>query len=193
MRKGMIAVFAAVLLLGIGPKARAAEDTGSIRVDILIEELAVTNGALTLYRVGYPVQEGYRIGESFGGGIVQLADAESPHLAQWLAQMAGEGGQTRLLDADGDAVFSDLEDGLYLVIQTENMDGFYPIGPQLVAVPREGVWDVETELIPLPIVVGNPRTGDGPWVLLGMLGMMGSGLGLAVCARKRKLLDCNLK
>lgn len=189
MRKGLFALFAAAMLLGMGIDARAVEDTGSVRVDIVMEELAVTNGALTLYRVGSSVQEGYRIAEHFGGGIVQHKDARSPHLAQWLAESAGEGGTVRLLDADGDAVFDDLEDGLYLVVQTEDMDGFYPVGPQLVTIPQGEKWDVTVEILPLPIVVENPSTGEGPQVFLGMLGMMGSGLGLAVCVRKRKAME----
>lgn len=186
VKKVIFALAAAGMLLGMGPKVRAAEESGSIRVDIVIEELAVTNGALTLYRVGFPVQEGYRITESFGGGIVQSKDAQSPHLAQWLAQMTEGDGEERLLDADGDAVFSDLEDGLYLVMQTEKMDGFYPMGPQLVTVPQGEMWDVEVQVLPLPIVADNPRTGEGPGVFLWMIGMMGSGLGIAVCVRKRK-------
>ena len=183
-------VFCALAALGVaallGTRAAAVEEFGSVRLDIVIEDLAVTRGAVTLYQVGYPVQEGYRIGEAFGGGIVQHADAHSPHLAQWLAESAGEGGVTRLLDADGDVVFSGLEDGLYLLVQTEGMDGFYPVTPQLVTIPQEEKWDVELELIPLPIVVENPRTGDAFSPVWGMLGVMGSGFGLALCARKRK-------
>lgn len=174
------------LVLALGGKAAAVEETGTVLLDIVIEDLAVTRGAVELYRVGYPVQEGYRIGEDFGGGIVQHADAQSPHLAQWLAVSADGSGVKRLLDADGDAVFSGLEDGLYLLVQSEEMDGFYPVSPQLVTVPRDGEWEVKMELVPLPIVVENPRTGDGFSPVWGLMGVMGSGLGLAVCARKRK-------
>ena len=186
VRKVVCGLLALGMVALLGTKAAAVEEWGSVYVDIVIEDLAVTRGAVTLYRVGYPVREGYRIAEEFGGGIVQTVDAESPHLAQWLAESAGEGGMTRLLDADGDAVFSALEDGLYLMIQTEEMDGFYPVSPQLVTVPRGEKWNVEMELVPLPIVVENPRTGDGFSPGLALLGVMGSGLGLAVCARKRK-------
>lgn len=192
MKKGLMLAAALAMALMLPLRARAAEETGSLRLDILIEDLAVTRGAVTLYRVGFPVQEGYRIVESFGGGIVQSADAESPHLAQWLTQSAGEGGTVRLLDADGDAVFSGLEDGLYLMVQTEPMDGFYSVSPQLVMLPRADDWDVTVELLPVPIVAENPSTGEGAQVLLGLAGMMGSGLGLAICARKRnKIMQCS--
>ena len=183
-------IFCALAVLGmvlaLGGKAAAVEETGTVRLDIIIEELAVTRGAVTLYRVGYPVQEGYRIAEEFGGGIVQHADAESPHLAQWLAESVDGSGMKRLLDADGDAVFSGLEDGLYLMVQSEGMDGFYPVSPQLVTVPRNRDWEVTVELVPLPIVVENPSTGDGFSPVWAMIVVMGSGLGLAVCVRKRK-------
>lgn len=189
MKKGIFMAAALLLVLMLPTRAMAVEESGSVRLDILIEDMAVTRGAVTMYRVGFPVQEGYRIVEEFGGGIVQKADAESPHLAQWLAQSAGEGGTARLLDADGDAVFSGLEDGLYLIVQTEEMDGFYSVSPQLVMLPREKNWNVTVELLPVPIVAENPSTGEGATVLLGLVGMMGSGLGLAICARKRKEME----
>lgn len=183
-------IFCALAVLGtvlaLGGKAAAVEDTGTVYLDIVIEDLAVTRGAVMLYQVGYPVQEGYRIAEKFGGGIVQHGDARSPHLAQWLAESADGSGMNRLLDADGDAVFCNLEDGLYLLMQTEGMDGFYPVSPQLVTVPENGDWEVKMELVPLPVVVENPSTGDGFSPVWGLIGVMGSGLGLAVCARKRK-------
>lgn len=189
MKKGVLTAVALALLLMLAPRGMAMEERGSVRLDILIEDMAVTCGAVTMYQVGHPVQEGYRIVEDFGGGIVQRTDAESPHLAQWLAQSAGEGGTALLLDADGDAVFSNLEDGLYLIVQTEAMDGFYSVTPQLVMLPREENWNVTVELMPVPIVAENPSTGEGTGMLLGLAGMMGSGLGLAICARKRNRME----
>ena len=102
----------AVLFLSAIPGAAAAETSGSLQVKLDAGEMPVINGAVTLFQVGTKVEEGYRIAEGFGGGILRQEDTDSEKLAQWLAETAGETGMTRLLDADGNAVFSELEEGL---------------------------------------------------------------------------------
>lgn len=192
-RMGMVFA-AAVLVLSLGLTARAAETSGSIRISMNTGELPVTNGAVTLYAVGKPVTEGYRIGEDFGGGIVRQGDAMSPQLARWLAEMAESGGTRMLLDADGNAAFLEVEAGLYLVMQTERTDGFYPVEPFLLTVPLGQRWHLQVNPEPEPIVTDlilteNPATGEGPLLHLSILGMLLSGLGLCWCAaeaRKRK-------
>ena len=85
----------------------------------------MTNGAVTLYQVGTPADEGYRVLDYYGGGTVRYQDAVSDNLAMYYSELAGSGREL-LLDVDGQAVFSGLEAGLYLVRQTERTDGFYP-------------------------------------------------------------------
>lgn len=186
MRKLIAALILTVLFTGLIPAAMAAEQYGSVRVKLDAEDLAVTNGAVTLYQVGNRVEEGYRITESFGGGIIRQADADSVNLAQWLAESAAEAGITRLLDADGCAVFSELEEGLYMLVQTERMDGFYPILPILLSVPQESSWDLEIYKKPVPVVTEIPKTGQSPAPFLGVLGMLLSASGLLLCSKKSR-------
>lgn len=184
MRKAVWLLCMMLLLLAQSPVAAAGEFTGSVQVTLAAGDLAVTNGAVTLYQVGIKTEEGYRITEAFGGGIVKQADADSDKLAQWLAETAEENGMTMLLDADGHAVFSELEEGLYMLVQTERMDGFYPIRPILLTIPEEERWDVRIYREPVPVVTEIPKTGQSPLPLLGVLGMILSSIGLLISAGK---------
>ena len=180
----MISLVLLCVLVGAAPAAKAVETYGSVRVKLDAQDLAVTNGAVTLYQVGYRVEDGYRIAESFGGGIIRRQDADSAHLAQWLAESAEENGMTMLLDADGNAIFSDLEEGLYILVQTERMDGFYPIRPVLLTIPENDQWTLEVYRQPVPVVTEIPKTGQSPAPFFGILGMILSSTGLLLCSKK---------
>ena len=182
----MVLLLVLLLAFCLAPEALAAENYGSIQVRLDAGDLAVTNGAVTLYQVGTRGEEGYRIHENYGGGIVRLEDASSESLARWLAESAGEEGTTRLLDADGNGVFYNVEEGLYLLVQTQQMDGFYPILPILLTVPQEGSWDVLEYRKPAPIVTEIPKTGQTPIPYFGVLGMLLSGSGLVLCWKNQK-------
>lgn len=186
MRKVFASVVLLCVLSGAVPAARAAENYGSIRVKLDAQDMAVINGAVTLYQVGFRTEDGYRIAESFGGGIIRQQDADSGHLAQWLAESADESGMTMLLDADGNAVFSELEEGLYILVQTERMDGFYPILPVLLTIPEGDRWNLELYRQPVPVVTEIPKTGQSPAPFFGILGMVLSSLGLLLCCKKSR-------
>ena len=185
MRKMILALTGVLVLLICSPAASASQQ-GSIQIRLDAGDLAVTNGAVTLYQVGSKVADGYRITEGFGGGIIREEDAVSANLAQWLAETAGETGTTMLLDADGNAVFSGLEEGLYMIVQTERMDGFYPILPILLTLPDAEQWDVGIYREPVPVVTEIPKTGQSPVPFLGFLGMILSSAGLLICGLKKR-------
>lgn len=186
VRKLVSTVFAAMLLLSLGMQVSATEADGSIRVSLDLGELPAINGSLTLYQVGTPVTDGYRIAEGFGGGIVKTEDAQSPHLAKWLAEGAGEAGLRLPVDVDGNAAFSNLAEGLYMVVQQERIDGFHVIEPFLVLLARDGAWNVQIDLEPAPIIAENPQTGQPVTPLLGAMGMVVSGVGLYLCADSKR-------
>ncbi len=187
MRKSITGILLAVLLLpGLCLPVQAAE-MGSIEVTLRSGDQPVTDGTVSLYRVGEKIEGGYRIVDAFGGGMVQDKDALSPHLAQWLAQMEGEAGMTRILDENGMASFNWLEEGLYLLIQNETKGDFFPIMPFLMILPYEGQWNVEAHPFTQQVFTDSPRTGQHPAPILGAIGMVASGVGLALCAgRKRR-------
>lgn len=186
MKKGIWLLCMAACLFALTPVVAAAETRGSIQVRLDAGDMPVINGAVTLYQVGIKVEEGYRITEGFGGGMIRQEDAYSEKLAQWLAESADAAGMQMLLDADGNAVFSELEEGLYLLAQTERIDGFYPIYPVLLTIPDGEVWDIPVYRAPVPVVTEIPQTGQSPVPFFGVLGMFLSSIGLLLCARKNK-------
>lgn len=176
--KRMILPF--VLVLALSLPAAASEIRGSVEVQLDAGELPVTNGAVTVYPVGIPSEDGYRVLDRYGGGTVRWQDVTSGHLAGYFSELAG-GGKQLLLDVDGKVVFTGLEEGLYLVKQTERMDGFYPFQAFLVQIPTDGQWDLRETPVVLPITLEPPQTGDGFRLPLALFGMTLSGLSLAFC------------
>lgn len=188
LKRLFFSLSAVALAAALSLPAQAGELGGSIRLDLEVGDFVVTNGAVKLYQVAQQGPEGYLVSDSFGGGLVKPEDALSSSLAQWLAQTAEDGGITRLLDADGCAEFSRLPDGLYLVVQSEKMDGFYPFEPFLVTIPMDGERDVQVSPSVFPIVAESPATGQDMQPFVGVAGMVVSGLGLALCAMGRRKL-----
>ena len=186
MRKFVWLLCAAFCLLAAAPVAAASENSGSLQVKLEVEDLAVVNGSVTLYQVGSKTEEGYRITENFGSGIVRMEDADSEKLARWLADTVEVTGNSMLLDADGTAVFCDLEEGLYMLVQTERIDGFYPINPILLTIPQEGKWDAKIHRQPVPVVTELPQTGQSPVLFFSILGMVLSSTGLLLCLPKNR-------
>lgn len=178
--------FAGVLALGISLPVRAAQEGGSISLSLDTGELPALNGAITLYQVGVPAGEGYRIVENFGSGFVRAEDTASQELALWLADAAGDFGWTINVDVEGDVTFSGLTDGLYLLLQTQRTDGFHPIAPQLVTIPCVGAYQVHLNPATNPIIWENPQTGQPITPLLGAMGMALSGVGLYLCLDRRR-------
>ena len=173
------------IVLALGIPVQATEEAGSIRITLENGQGVVTEGEVALYCVGFPTPEGYRLRKEYGGGIIKEEDALSQSLGMWLAEKATDGEQ-RLLDADGSAEFTDLADGLYLVMQTQTPEGYYPMVPFLIAIPYDGQWELQaypkTEQIPAE----SPKTGQSPLPILGLIGMVLSGTGLIMCYEDRK-------
>lgn len=182
--KRMLILLAAVLLLS--QPVAASENRGTLKIDLDTGELPVTNGAVTVYRVGVPNEEGYRMLDVYGGGTVRYQDAVSDNLAMYLAELAMSGREL-LLDVDGQAVFGGLEEGLYLVRQTQRTDGFYPFRAFLLRMPTKGQWDLSRAPGISPIIAGEcPKTADEGKLTAGLWGMRLSALGLALCAFLRR-------
>lgn len=185
MVRRMVCILAAALLLtGTGITARAAEGPGSIRVSLDLGEGTAGKASVILCRVGEDSSEDFRLVESFGGGIIRKEDVHSPELAQWLAERSGKDGTERLLDADGNAVFSNLRSGLYLVTQGEAAEGCCPIAPFLIPLPYEGQWEVQADPKTQRLLTESPRTGDHPAPVLAAMGLILSGMGLCICVEK---------
>ena len=178
MKRGIIALMVIGTLLSLSIRAGASEMKGSVEVKLDTGELPVTNGAVTMYLVGVPIEGGYRLLDRYGGGVVRSEDAGSGNLAYWLSELS-DGGKELLLDVDGRVVFSGVEPG--------RMDGFYPFRAFLAEMPADNQWTRCFEPMVLPITDEPPCTGDAT-TYLAVLSMALSGGGLVCCGiwgRKR--------
>lgn len=168
-RKLLSFVLAVVLLWSFAAGAQAV--SGSIRVNVGQE------ARVSLYLVGSWEDGGYRLLEQYGGGWLSFDDALSEDLAQWMATRA-QGGISRETK-DGTVKFTDLNEGLYLVV---------PEGakfrPFFVSLPWDGsVWEME---INPEAEETTPQTGDYVGLRLSAVLMMVSMLGLLVVGSRKK-------
>lgn len=179
----LAAVILAGVMLGTAVPGRAAE-WGEVRVALDFADGEVHEGAVTLYYVGEKRESYYHLIREFGGGLVKLEDARSPALALWLAESADTEGIPRILDADGTAWFSGLREGLYLLVQSEEIPGVDAFAPMLLTVPFSGSWELAAYPQYRLLVTQIPHTADHPAPVLGAMGMVLSSLALVICLDK---------
>ena len=180
--RGLVWFLAAVILAtGLGIPALAAE-TGVIRV--WMDYGGCDGGAVTLYPVAAPGNGGYRLRDSLGGGFIRQEDACTPELAQWLLARGLPGGTDCKLDKEGSGVFSGLEAGLYLLVQTAAPEGWQNAAPFLVEMPLNGQWEVLAQPKTAQCMTESPRTGQHPAPLFAAMGLVLSGTGLYFCIEK---------
>ncbi len=178
-------VLAAALVCGSCVAAFAAEAgtpnldlgrEGSISVTFRYDGVAVTDGALTIYRVADMVlddgNEAYVYTDAYADCGYSLEDVTVAQLAADLAaytQEQGIAGTEAEIGTDGTVTFADLSAGLYLVMQTTDSTGYYTIDSFLVTLPQDenGEWvsDVDAspkvEVQPKPEEPGTEGTENG--------------------------------
>lgn len=184
MRRLWMWILAVALLPGLQLPAQATDEKGSISVTVRHSGATGCGGAVALYRVGDRAEGGFRLTQDCGGGYIKGEDIHSPMLAQWLTEAVEQEPVPRILDADGNAFFSGLSGGLYLLTQTEWDNGFSPVKPFLVPLPCNGQWEVAAFPKAGMILTEPPATGQHPAPIIGAMGMVGSGLALILLAEK---------
>ena len=151
MRKHVISGLLALLFLLALPLSAAAHAVPdesrnghcSITVSMTYQGKAVRGGTLALYKVGDVAEDGgnysFVPAEEIQADIPKFGDIESPDLAGKLCKL--ESKLTPVTDLhkkvgeDGNATFSDLTFGLYLVVQKTAASGYRKTAPFLVSVP----------------------------------------------------------
>lgn len=147
IKKISIMLMAVLLLFSVTVSAHAIESPdldrkGTLTLVMEWEGEKLNGGTLTIYRVGQIVLEDdawkfILISELRERGI-SLEDMDDAQLAKQLNQLVKEKvlpGSTVPIRG-GEAVFTNLEAGLYLVTQEEACEGFSPINPFLTSLPR---------------------------------------------------------
>lgn len=178
MRKFICSILCCVLLLGVLAGAASAMEVpdysrrGSISVTMTCEGSPVPGGSLTLYRVGGVVRDDgsylFAYTQDYAACPVPVEDLSS-QAAQALAKIANEKkiqGTRKSIGAQGKVTFSDLEIGLYLLVQDTPAGGYNAAAPFLVSLPsrKDGgyVYEVDAspklELERAPTVPTEPQT-----------------------------------
>ncbi len=155
IKTAAVLLLALAMLCGLGVTAFAADNasldfsqTGSIGLTLEDGDgNAVTGGAVTLYQVAtLYLNDGdmaYAYTDAFADCGIEL-DVENTSLAAALAACvtASTPGTEQAIGADGTVSFTDLELGLYLVVQTTDSDNYETINPFVVTVPidSDGEW-----------------------------------------------------
>ena len=172
---------ALLLLLGVVPGAWASETGESGQLGNLSMTLAVTENEtqvpladvpVSLYQVGTMVIDTYVVHfqlnpalESTGIDLNNLktaADAEAA--AKVLVNTVGSAGvpvETAVSDSDGNVNFNGLEMGIYLLVQTGNLESC-KISPMLISVPYSSdgsVADLDYNVTAYPKAERNSSTG----------------------------------
>lgn len=189
-----------------------AERVGSISVLIEYNDHAVSGGTLTAYHIAVPTWIGedyvFEFTQSFDNCELSLSELDQKETAiafseYVLAQSIS--GITRRINMDGEAKFENLPVGLYLIIQEQAANGYFPIEPFLISIPMmEGdkwIYDVDAtpkidiEREPQPINPPKPpdipQTGQLKWPipLLTISGIVFFALGWALIFKSKKKKD----
>ena len=176
-------LFAAVLVMGLAMPV-SAQSSGEIRVTLDFGDGEVHDGSVLLCLAATAEGEHYRLTETFGSGLVKREDVVSDALAQWLAEIAIREGKSRILDADGSACFTGLEQGLYLLVQSEQIEGVDPFAPMLIVLPSGGALQLAVFPQQRRVYSQCPQTGQSNTLLIGAMGMVLSGMGLLICLER---------
>lgn len=180
LQKRLLMLLALLLAVGGMSMTAAAHDVpqpqkaGTISVTMEYEGKRVPGGTLCLYRVAAVWEDDGNFSFTPTGDFVNyggaLTNVQSPQLAESLATYVEKYGfneaAATVIGDDGKAVFSDLELGLYLLIQSNPAKGYLAAEPFLVSVPmlEDGVYvyevdagpKVELEKAPEPPVTPTP-------------------------------------
>lgn len=150
IRKRLLALLTAVMLLctmGVTAFAYDVPDMskkGSIQITMQQGKKVVSGGTLTLYRVGAVSENdgnyNFVLTGDFQDCGASLDKIQSAELAKKLAQYAANKkltGTTKEIGKDGTVSFTDLELGLYLLVQNKAATGYNKVESFLVTVPMQ--------------------------------------------------------
>lgn len=166
MKVRILAVLMALLLLGsLAVSAHELPDlnkNGTITFNLDWNGEALNDGSLTMYRVGDIVANDGNFSFACVAEIeaVSLEKLNDPQLAETLADAAAPAGLEAMTApiSDGKAIFTDVVPGLYVVVQAEAdaSEGFAPLSPFLISMPRFEDGHYETDVVADPKVPMEP-------------------------------------
>ena len=167
LRRWICFVWAAGLILGAGVEAKAM--TGSIRIEPVWCGAPACGGTVSVCRVGMKTEAGVTLTDGLADWQVQEEELIEGNWVSWLAQKELPD-EKYCLAGSGGALFVDLQEGIYLVRQTDVSVGGLAFEPFFLKIPEGENWDVYRA--PKLISKGEaPKTGNRPTPLIGAMGI----------------------
>ncbi len=218
MRK-FVAMALTALLLGAVATMALAHDVpdltrkGIITVSLNLDGKPVKGGTMELYRVGDIYNDGdenYSFVPSapFADCGVTFENIRDPQIAAALKEFIKKHKEIKPLDtqkvSEGTVIFTEVDPGLYLVVQSKASNGCYPADPFLVSVPNmeNGTYsyqvdaspkvEIETRPTDPPPATSQdpvlPQTGQTNWPIpmMALLGLTLFSLGWFLCYGRRE-------
>lgn len=213
MKKTGILFLTVLLLLGcLHMTAFAHEvpdltENGTITLSIQYDGKGLDGGELELYRVGDVREDDgdffFALTEAFGGTALTEADMNDDQLAADLAEKLPETADATAKIEEGQAVFADVEPGLYLVYQKTATPGFAAMNPFLLSMPNfvDGKYETDVSAEPkvgletlppttvpsAPTTPTLPQTGQLNWPIpvLAVVGLALVAAGIVLKNRKK--------
>lgn len=182
MKKRVLAALIAIVLLGsLTVAAHEVPDltqNGTITFTMDWNGEPLDGGSLTMYRVGDIAEDdgNYNFACVAEIDAVSLENLNDPALAVSLAAAAQEAGLMPITApvAEGQAVFTDVVPGLYVVTQEDAAEGFAPLSSFLISMPkfRDGHYEYDITAdpkVPLETEPAEPTEPDptkptDPWL-----------------------------
>lgn len=228
--KKICAVLAAAVMLLMPLSASASyelyeiadeDESASLTVTLSVtdnstyEETAVEGAVVCIYKVAAYEEDGGGITYVPCGDYVDyevdyegMTTSESNELALELAEilpsLGGTESMTGVTDEDGQVTFDDLEFGIYLVTQANEVDGFEQMAPYIIQVPYyDGTdWTYDVESYPktaIEIIVEEPEsvtpgsdttdTGDAAYIFPAVLVLAVMAAAAVLIVRKKRAVS----
>lgn len=149
-------ITASIPVFAVDIEQAVAEDAskGSISVTLSVGEIKLNNVEITIYRIADAVIANNRITFEYTDELKYLGvypentrDADLMHSIALSAEDSGAEKKISFTDDNGTVVFSSLEKGGYLVVQTGYIEGFTKCTPFIIDLPVEAefglVYDID--------------------------------------------------
>lgn len=163
----LVFLFVLIISIPVSASSDLFDKKGSITLRMEFDGTVVRGGTITLFQVGkLTIKEGdfaYISVPDFHNFDGDINDIYSSVLAQRLSVFAetnNVSGQTKTIDQNGTVAFSNIDVGLYLLVQTQAAKGYYKVSPFLVAVPQSEDGSISYEVDASPKVELRKRPGS---------------------------------
>ena len=168
MKKRIITCLIVLLLVGsLTVSAHEVPDLtqkGSIVFCMDWEGVPLNGGTLTMYRVGDIVEDDGDYSFAAVSGLKNPVpdDLNDPALAASMVAAAENAGLEPITVSveNGEAVFTDVAPGLYVVIQKKAAEGFSPLSPFFISMPQFRDGRYEYDIAADPKVSPEPEPAD---------------------------------